>query len=55
MKAATLEAARAELKRQREEEKVNLGDKVLQLVLDYEVISRICKVADVLAMKRCNF
>jgi hypothetical protein len=30
VKAATLEAARAELERQREEEKVDLGDKVLR-------------------------
>jgi outer membrane protein TolC len=40
IKAATLEAARAELERQREEEKVLLGDKVLRLVLDYEAVSR---------------
>jgi hypothetical protein len=40
IKAATLEAARAELKRQREEEKVLLGEKVLRLVLDYEAVSR---------------
>jgi len=40
VKAATLEAARAELERQREEEKVNLGDKVLRLLLDYEAVSR---------------
>jgi hypothetical protein len=40
IKAATLEAARAELERQREEEKVNLGDKVLRLVLDYEAAQR---------------
>jgi outer membrane protein TolC len=40
IKAATLEAARAELERQREEEKVNLGDKVLRLLLDYEAVSR---------------
>ncbi len=40
VKAATLEAARAELERQREEEKVNLGDKVLRLVLDYEAATR---------------
>jgi hypothetical protein len=40
VKAATLEAARAELERQREEEKVNLEDKVLRLVLDYEAVSR---------------
>jgi hypothetical protein len=40
VKAATLEAARAELERQREEEKVLLGDKVLRLVLDYEAVSR---------------
>jgi hypothetical protein len=40
VKAATLEAARAELERQREEEKVLLGEKVLRLVLDYEAVSR---------------
>ena len=40
VKAATLEAARAELERQREEEKVNLGEKVLRLVLDYEAATR---------------
>ncbi len=38
--SATLEAARAELERQREEEKVNLGEKVLRLVLDYEAATR---------------
>ena len=36
MKAATLEAARAELERQREEEKVLLGEKGLRLVSDNE-------------------
>ena len=40
VKAATLEATRAELERQREEEKVNLRDKVLRLLLDYEAVSR---------------
>jgi hypothetical protein len=40
VKAATLEAARAELERQREEEKVLLGEKVLRLLLDYEAVSR---------------
>jgi hypothetical protein len=40
IKAATLEAARAELERKREEEKVLLGDKVLRLVLDYEAVLR---------------
>ncbi len=40
VKAATLEAARAELERQREEEKALLEDKVLRLVLDYEAASR---------------
>jgi hypothetical protein len=40
VKAATLEAARAELERQREEEKAKLGDKVLRLLLDYEAVSR---------------
>jgi outer membrane protein TolC len=40
VKAATLEAARAELERQREEEKALIGDKVLRLVLDYEAVSR---------------
>ncbi len=40
IKAATLEAARAELERQREQEKVNLGEKVLQLLLSYEAATR---------------
>ena len=40
IKAATLEAARAELERQREEEKVEIGEKVLRLVLDYEAATR---------------
>ncbi len=40
IKGATLEAARAELERQREEEKVNLGEKVLQLLLNYEAVTR---------------
>jgi hypothetical protein len=40
VKAATLEAAWAELERQREEEKVLLGEKVLRLLLDYEAVSR---------------
>ncbi len=40
VKAATLEAARAELERQREQEKVNLGEKVLQLLLGYEAATR---------------
>ena len=40
VKAATLEAARAELERQREQEKVNLGEKVLQLLLSYEAATR---------------
>lgn len=40
VKAATLEAARAELERQREEEKILLGEKVLRLLLDYEAVSR---------------
>ncbi len=40
IKGATLEAARAELERQREQEKVNLGEKVLQLLLSYEVATR---------------
>ncbi|MFM6127301.1 MAG: hypothetical protein ACKPBV_00855 [Sphaerospermopsis kisseleviana] len=40
VKAATLEATRAELERQREEEKVKLGEKVLRLLLDYEAVSR---------------
>jgi hypothetical protein len=46
IKAATLEAARAELERQREEEKVNLGDKVLRLVLDYEAATRRVKLVE---------
>ncbi|CCQ65677.1 hypothetical protein CWATWH0402_924 [Crocosphaera watsonii WH 0402] len=40
MKAATLEAARAGLERQREEEKVKLEEKVLQLLLSYEAATR---------------
>jgi hypothetical protein len=40
VKVATLEAARAELERQREEEKVLLGEKVLRLLLDYEAVAR---------------
>ena len=40
VKAVTLEAARAELERQREEEKVEIGDRVLRLVLDYEAATR---------------
>ncbi|MGK7885387.1 MAG: hypothetical protein AB4057_12280 [Crocosphaera sp.] len=40
VKGATLEAARAELERQREQEKVNLGEKVLQLLLSYEAATR---------------
>ena len=39
-KSAPLEAARAELERQRESEKVLLGEKVLRLVLDYESSDR---------------
>jgi hypothetical protein len=46
VKAATLEAARAELERLREEEKVNLGDKVLRLVLDYEAATRRVKLIE---------
>ena len=42
----TLEAARAELERQREEEKVNLEDKVLRLVLDYEAATRRVKLIE---------
>ncbi len=40
VKGATLEAARAELERRREQEKVNLGEKVLQLLLGYEGATR---------------
>ena len=40
VKAAILEAARAELERHREEEKVLLGEKVLRLLLDYEAVPR---------------
>ncbi len=40
IKGATLEAARADLERQREQEKVNLGEKVLQLLLNYEAATR---------------
>jgi hypothetical protein len=46
IKAATLEAARAELERQREEEKVLLGDKVLTLLLDYEAATRRVKLIE---------
>ena len=46
VKAATLEAARAELERKREEEKVNLGDKVLRLLLDYESATRRFKLIE---------
>jgi hypothetical protein len=46
VKAATLEAARAELERQREEEKVLLGEKVLRLVLDYEAATRRVKLVE---------
>jgi hypothetical protein len=46
VKAATLEAARAELERQREEEKILLGDKVLRLVLDYEAATRRVKLVE---------
>ncbi len=40
IKGATLEAARAELERQREQEKILLGEKVLQLLLSYEAATR---------------
>ena len=40
VKTAQLESALAELERQKEEEKINLEDKVLRLVLDYEAVSR---------------
>ncbi len=40
IKGATLEAARAELERQREQEKIFLGEKVLQLLLSYEAATR---------------
>ena len=40
VKSATLEAARAELERQREEGKILLGEKVLRLVLDYVAAQR---------------
>jgi hypothetical protein len=46
IKAATLEAARAELERQREEEKVLLGEKVLMLLLDYEAAIRRVKLLE---------
>jgi hypothetical protein len=45
IKAATLEAARAELERKREDEKALLGDKVLRLLLDYEAVSRKVELA----------
>jgi outer membrane protein TolC len=40
IKTADLLAAKAELERQQEEEKVRVGDKVLRLLLDYEAASR---------------
>jgi outer membrane protein TolC len=40
VKTAQLESALAEMERRKEEEKINLGDKVLRLVLDYEAVSR---------------
>ncbi|BAU66122.1 hypothetical protein STA3757_35240 [Stanieria sp. NIES-3757] len=40
IKTADLLAAKAELERQQEEEKVEIGDKVLHLLLDYESASR---------------
>jgi outer membrane protein TolC len=40
IKTADLLAAKAELERQQEEEKVEIGDKVLHLLLDYEAASR---------------
>ncbi|MBE9167557.1 hypothetical protein IQ238_08515 [Pleurocapsales cyanobacterium LEGE 06147] len=40
IKTADLLAAKAELERQQEEEKVRLGDKVLRLLLDYEAANR---------------
>ena len=52
IKAATLEAARAELERKREEEKVDLGDKVLRLVLDYEAALRKVELGPSVVMER---
>jgi outer membrane protein TolC len=40
IKTTDLLAARAELERQQEEEKVEIEDKILQLLLDYEAASR---------------
>jgi hypothetical protein len=40
IKTADLLAAKAELERQQEEEKVRVGDKVLRLLLDYEAANR---------------
>ena len=40
IRTSDLLAARAELERQQEEEKVNLGDKILRLLLDYEAATR---------------
>jgi hypothetical protein len=40
IKSADLLAAKAELERQQEEEKVRVGDKVLRLLLDYEAANR---------------
>jgi hypothetical protein len=40
IKTADLLAAKAELERQQEEEKVEIGNKVLHLLLDYEAASR---------------
>jgi hypothetical protein len=40
IKSADLLAAKAELERQQEDEKVRVGDKVLRLLLDYEAANR---------------
>ncbi len=40
IRTADLLAAKAELERQKEEEKVKLGDRILRLLLDYEAAER---------------
>ena len=40
IRTSDLLAAKAELERQQEEEKIELGDKILKLLLDYEAATR---------------
>ncbi len=40
IRTADLLAAKAELERQQEEERVKIGDRVLRLLLDYEAAQR---------------